>query len=275
MGDELNGRQDLDEFASGETRTVRYVQEDASPPGIVQFTLNRPPANVLSVDLLQELAAALEPLEYRREVKLVVLRGAGKYFSAGFELGDHVGDRAYMMIEGFRRVFEALAKIDKPTLGVVAGPAFGAGCLLAAACDITVAAQSAKFAHPEIRGGVFNTLAAALLPRLIGRKRAFELLLLGTSLGAADAERIGLITRAVPDEGLEAEVAAIMQRFQESSAPVVQLARRAIAGGLDLPYEEALGHAEDVYLNQLAATEDLEEGLKAVAEKRKPAWKDR
>jgi enoyl-CoA hydratase len=275
MGDELNGRQDLDDFAPTETRTVRYVQEDSSQPGVVQLTLNRPPANVLSVDVLQELAAALDPLEYRREAKVVLLRGAGKYFSAGFELNDHLGDRAYLMLEGFRRVFDSLAKIDRPTVSVVAGPAFGAGCLLAAGCDIALAAQSAKFALPEIRGGVFNTLAAALLPRLVGRKRAFELLLLGGSLSAAEAERIGLITRAVPDEQLEAEVGAVAQRFAESSAPVVQLARRAIAGGLDLPFDEAVRHAEDVYLNQLAATEDLEEGLRAVAEKRKPAWKDR
>jgi enoyl-CoA hydratase/carnithine racemase len=180
-----------------------------------------------------------------------------------------------MMLEGFRRVTEALAKVDKPTLAVVAGPALGAGCTLAAACDIVIAASSAKLGHPEIRGAVFNTVAAALMPQLVGRKRAFEILLLGSSLPAAEAERVGLVTRAVPDERLEADVAAIVQRFQESSAPVMQLARRAIAGGLDLPFEEAVRHAEDVYLNQLLATQDVEEGLRAVAEKRRPAWKDR
>jgi len=158
---------------------------------------------------------------------------------------------------------------------VVAGPALGAGCILAAACDMVLAAQSAKLGHPEIRGGVFNTVAAALLPRLVGRRRAFEILMLGTSLGAAEAERLGLVTRVVPDDKLDAEVAAVVQRFQESSTPVIQLTRRAIAGGLDLPYEEALRHAEDVYLNQLLNTQDVEEGLRAVAEKRKPAWKDR
>ena len=275
MGEELNGRQDLDAFAPTADRAVRYVREDATQPGVVQITLDRPPANVLSVEMLQELVAAVDSLEYRRDVKLVVVRAAGKYFSAGFELNDHLGDRAYMMLESFRRVFEGLARVDKPTLAVVAGPAFGAGCLLAAGCDMTFAAQSAKFAHPEIRGGVFNTVAAALLPRLVGRKRAFEMLLLGTTMGAADAERVGLITRAVPDERLEAEAGAVVQRFQESSAPVMQLARRAIVGGANLPFEEAVSHAEDVYLNQLAATEDVEEGLRAVAEKRKPAWKDR
>jgi enoyl-CoA hydratase/carnithine racemase len=83
------------------------------------------------------------------------------------------------------------------------------------------------------------------------------------------------VTRVVPDDRLEAEVAAVVQRFQESSAPVVQLARKAIVGGLDLPFAEAVSHAEDVYLNQLLGTQDVEEGLRAVAEKRKPAWKDR
>ena len=265
---------DQDVFAPIVAPSFEHVHLDTAQ-GITRITLNRPPANVLSVEMMQELATAIESLEYQRDVKLVTLFGAGKYFSAGFELGDHLGDRAYMMLESFRRIFEAIAKVDKPTLAVVAGPALGAGSILAAACDMALAAHSAKLGHPEIRGGVFNTVAAALLPRLVGRKRAFEILMMGTSLTAADAERLGLITRAVPDERLEAEVAAVVQRFQESSAPVVQLTRRAITGGLDLSYEEAVSHAEDVYLNQLLGTQDVEEGLRAVSEKRKPAWKDR
>lgn len=274
MAEEYEDPHDQDVFAPVAVPSFKFVHVDTAQ-GISRITLNRPPANVLSIELMQELASAVESLEYQKEVKLVLLFGAGRYFSAGFELADHLGDRAYMMLEGFRRVYEALAKVDKPTLAVVAGPALGAGSILAASCDMTLAAQGAKFGHPEIRGGVFNTIAAALLPRLIGRKRAYELLLLGASVTAADAERLGLITRAVPDERLEAEVAALVQRFQETSAPVMQLARRAIAGGVDLPFEDAVRHAEDVYLNQLLGTSDVEEGLRAVAEKRRPAWKDR
>ena len=265
---------DQDVFAPVSVQSLKHIHLDTAQ-GVARITLNRPPANVLSVEMMQELATAIESLEYQREVKLVTLFGSGKYFSAGFELGDHLGDRAYLMLESFRRIFEAIAKVDKPTLAVVAGPALGAGSILAAACDMALAAQSAKLGHPEIRGGVFNTVAAALLPRLVGRKRAFEILMMGTSLAAADAERLGLITRAVPDDRLEAETAAIVQRFQDASAPVVQLTRRAITGGLDLSYEDAVRHAEDVYLNQLLATQDVEEGLRAVSEKRKPAWKDR
>jgi cyclohexa-1,5-dienecarbonyl-CoA hydratase len=265
---------DFDVFATPAAQGYRLIHFD-TVKGIARITLNRPPANVLSVELMDDLNRALDSLEYQREVKLLVIAGSGKYFSAGFELADHLGDRAYQMLEGFLGVVENLAKIDKPSLAVVAGPALGAGSMLAGACDMCLSAASAKFGHPEIRGGVFNPVAAALLPRLVGRKRAFEMILGGGALTAAEAERCGLITRAVPDERLEAEVAATIQRFQEGSAPVLQLARRAVAGGLELPLPEALRNAEDVYLNQLMATEDLEEGLKAVMEKRKPVWKER
>ncbi|MCG6924366.1 MAG: enoyl-CoA hydratase/isomerase family protein [Acidobacteria bacterium] len=274
MVEDLESRQDIDEYASTESSTLEHVQVDRSG-GVVRITLNHPPANLLSSDLMRELATSLESLEFEPETRLVALLASGKYFSAGFEINDHLGDRAYPMLQGFRRIFAALAKVDKPTLSVVQGPALGAGCLLAAGCDIVLAAESAKFAHPEIRGGVFNAMAAALLPRLVGRKRAFEMILLGGTLSAAEAQAAGLVTRVVPDDRLEAEAAALVHRFEESSAPIVQLARRAIAGGLDLPLEEAVEHAEDVYLNQLMATEDVEEGLRAVVEKRKPDWKGR
>jgi cyclohexa-1,5-dienecarbonyl-CoA hydratase len=274
MPEEIESTQDVDVYAPPRDWTPQYLRLEAVQ-GIVRITLDRQPANVLSIEMMADLNRALESLEYQRDVKLVVLTGAGKYFSAGFDLGDHLGDRGYLMLEGYRKVFENLAKVDKPTLAVVAGPALGAGSLLAVGCDIALAAASAKFGHPEIKGGVFNTVAAALLPRLVGRKKAYEMILGGASLTAIDAERIGLITRAVPDDKLESEVAALVQRFQEGSAAVLQLTRRAVAGGLDQSFADAVRHAEDVYLNQLMASEDAAEGLRAILEKRKPVWKDR
>ncbi len=240
---------DVDIFAPPRDASYKYLRLD-TVQGIARITLNRPPANVLSIDVMQDINTALESLEYQRDVKLVVIRAAGKYFSAGFDLNDHfgdrayimlesfrkvfenlakldkptlsVGDRAYIMLESFRKVFENLAKLDKPTLSVVAGPALGAGSLLAAGADICLAASAAaKFGHPEIKGGVFNTVAAALLPRIVGRKKAFEIVIGGAGISAAEAERIGLITRAVADDKLEAEAAVLIQRFQESSAPVM------------------------------------------------------
>jgi len=276
MADELPDvdSHESDIYAPPRSGAMKLVQF-ASAQGVARLTLNRPPANVLSVEMMEEIVSALEQLEYQRDVKLLVINASGKYFSAGFELSDHLGDRAYVMLEDFHRLFDLLRRVDKPTLAVVGGPALGAGCMLAAGCDMTLASASSKFALPEIKGGVFNTVAAAVLPRIVGRKKAFEMILGGLSLTAADAERAGLISRVVADDKLEAEVGAIVQRFQEGSAPLLQCAKRAIAGGLDALLPDALSHAEDVYLNQLMATEDVAEGLQAVLGKRKPVWKDR
>lgn len=274
MADYAEDPHEVDVYAPQRPAEYRFVQVSLQD-GIVRITLNRPPANVLSVDLMHEISSALDALEYEREVKLVVLAASGKYFSAGFELADHLGERAYGMLEAYRRIFENLAKLDKPTLAVVAGPALGAGSLLAAGCDLVLAAKSAKFGHPEIRGGVFNPVAAALLPRLVGRRKALDLLLGGSSISAEEAERIGLISRVCPDETLKSEVSGVIQRFKEMSAPVLQLVRRAVGGALDLGFADGTRHAEDVYLNQLLSTQDAEEGLRAIAEKRRPVWQDR
>jgi cyclohexa-1,5-dienecarbonyl-CoA hydratase len=274
MAEDSDSSQDVDVYAPPGDWTPKYIRFVVAK-GIASITLNRPPANVLSIEVMNDLNQALESLEYRRDVKLIELRGEGKYFSAGLEINDHLGERGYVMLEAYRRIFENLAKTDKPSLAVVAGPALGAGSILAGACDITLAGASAKFGHPEIKAGVFSTVAAALLPRMVGRKRAFDMLFSGVTVTAEVAERIGLITRSVPDDKLEAEAAAIAQRFSEMSALVAQFTRAAIAGALDLPLAEALRHAENVYLNQLMASEDAAEGLRAVIEKRKPVWKDR
>ncbi len=265
---------DEDIYAPRRPEDFRLIRLETAQ-GIARLTLDRAPANVLSVDLMSEVIAALEGLEYQRDVKLLVVSGTGRYFSAGFELSEHIGERSYVMLENFRKIIELLGKMDKPSLAVVAGPALGAGCMLAVACDMVLAGASTKFGFPEIKAGVFNTVATALLPRLVGRKRAFEMILGGTSLPAAEAERIGLVSRVVPDENLAAEAAALVQRFQEGSAPVLQSARKAFAGGADQSFADAVRHAEDVYLNQLMASEDAEEGLRSVMAKRKPVWKDR
>jgi len=270
MADEPESMQDVDVYAQSDWKP--QLVEFAVHDEVAELRLNRPPANVLSIDVMEDICSAIDSIEFERDVKFLVLRASGKYFSAGFELTDHLGDRGYLMLEAFRRIFEGIAKIDKPSLAIVNGPALGAGCLLAVGCDMVLAAAGAKFGHPEIKAGVFNTVAAALLPRLIGRKRAFELLLGGGSLTAAEAERAGLITRTVPDEKLDGEAEALIQKLREASPVALHTVRRAVAGGLDLPFADAVRHAEDIYLNQLMLSEDAKEGLKAVMEKRKPKW---
>jgi cyclohexa-1,5-dienecarbonyl-CoA hydratase len=273
MAEESDSLQDMDVYAPSEWRP-QFI-EFSILDGVARLQLNRPPANLLSIDVMEDIVHAIDSIEYDKDVKLLVFSAGGKYFSAGFELTDHLGDRGYLMLEAFRRIFEGLERIDKPCLAIVAGQALGAGSLLAAGCDMVLAAASAKFGHPETKAGVFNTVAAVLLPRLVGRKKAFDLIMGGANISAEEAERIGLITRSVPDAELEAAAGAVVKRFQEKSAMAVQSVRSAIVGALDRPFEDAMRHAEDIYLNQLMVSEDAKEGLRAVVEKRKPTWKNR
>src|SRR5919106_4516850 len=117
-----------DPFVTSQPVTTRFIRFETTQ-AVSRITLNRPPGNVLSIEMMEEIASALDALEYEREVKLLVIAAEGRYFSAGFELGEHQGDRAYLMLEAFHRIYEGLAKLDKPTLAVVAGGALRAGAL--------------------------------------------------------------------------------------------------------------------------------------------------
>ena len=274
MGDTERRRRSTSTPRRGRWPTRRCAFETVQ--GIARLTLNRPPANVLSIEMMDEINAALESLEYQRDVKLVVLSAAGKYFSPGLRAGRPPGRPRLPHAGGVPAIFENLAKIDKPTLAVVAGPALGAGSILAAGCDIVLAAASAKFGHPEIKGGVFNPVAAALLPRLVGRKKAFEMILRrrepdrrrGRAHRPDHARGPG---RAAGRGGGGAHPALPGGH----GAPVLQMRAAGHERRPRPALPDAVRHAEDVYLNQLMATEDAEEGLKAVMAKRKPVWKDR
>ena len=152
MTDSPDGAQDVEIYPATkewEPKLIEFGVED----GIARITLNRPPANVFSVDLLTDIAGALETLEFRDDVKLIVIAARGRYFSAGFELADQVEDRGYLMVEALRRTFELLLKLDKPSLSVVAGPGLGPGSLLAGACDICLAGSGSQVCPSRDPGG--------------------------------------------------------------------------------------------------------------------------
>src|SRR3972149_11363050 len=134
MAEEPEDPHDVDVYAPARHAGSRFVRLDAAQ-GIARITLNRPPANVLSVEVMEEINNILESLEYQRDVKLVVVTAVGKYFSAGFEIAEHLGDRAYLMLEEFHQVVGNLGQLDKPGLAAGAGPALGAGHNLAGARD--------------------------------------------------------------------------------------------------------------------------------------------
>jgi len=244
---------------------------------VARLTLNRPPYNVLTADMMDEIARAIEGLHEQRGIRALVIQASKECtaFSAGVAVEDSRPDRAFQTLEAFQRVFHSMLDISKPVITVVNGPAIGGGCELAALGDMIVATPKARFAQPEIRLGVYPPLAAVILPHAIGHKRALEMILTGEPLSAAEAARLGLVNRLVPEEKLEEEVEKVLMKVTDQSAPVLEMAKKVLYETIGLPLGQALRKSADIYLNQLMALSDAQEGLRAAVEKRKPVWKDK
>src|SRR5512145_1132618 len=195
-------------------RFLRYADEQ----DVVRITLARPPLNILTVEMLHELGEVLELAAARPALKALVLAADGKAFCAGVAVEDHLGERARPMLEAFHRIFRQLRSLECATLAAVQGAALGGGAELAAFCDVVVATESATFGQPEIKVGVFPPIAALRYPARIGQARTLRLLLSGDVIGAAEAERIGLVDRVVPADRLDAAVESELARFRALSA---------------------------------------------------------
>src|SRR5579864_1263634 len=242
---------------------------------VARITLNHPPYNVLSVPLMVEMAQAIESLNGRQDIKCILLESNQKAFSAGISLEDSKADKVFQTLDAFTRIFTAIREISKPMIVIVNGAAIGAGSELVAFGDMVIATPNAKFAQPEVKLGVFPPFAAVMLPQLIGPKKTYELILTGQALTAEEGLQLGFVNKVVPETGLKAAVDEIIARIGEFSAPVLEMTKAVIQSSLGLPLVEAMKKSADIYLNQLMALEDVQEGLRAVLEKRKPVWKNK
>ena len=161
-----------------------------------------------------------------------------------------------------------------PSIAVVNGSALGGGCELALYCDMVIATEKSKFGQPEIQVGVFPPIAALIFPRMIGRKKAMELILAGDTVSAQEALAMGLINKVVPETSLVQEANAFIEKFKKLSGIVLRMAKEATLAGLNDDMDKGLKVIEKIYLDRLMKTNDALEGLKAFLEKRKPTWKD-
>ncbi|MBV9926353.1 MAG: enoyl-CoA hydratase/isomerase family protein [Acidobacteria bacterium] len=242
-----------------------------------RVTFARPPLNIFTIAMMREVDAALTEVMGMRDVVAVVFDAAegSRAFSAGVSVEEHQPETVYQMLESFHNVFRTLEQMGKPALALVDGAALGGGCELVAGCDIVISSSRARFGQPEIKLGVFPPVAAVLLPRVMGERRARELLLTGEIFDAQEALRTGLVSHVVEAEQLEAKLQEVLSRLRELSAPALEMARRALDAARGRPFLEALERTEDIYLNELMKTEDAHEGVRAFMEKRKPEWRNK
>lgn len=244
---------------------------------VAYIIFNKPPLNIFNIAMMKEINDALNRLMKLSHICAIVFAAtpASKAFSAGVSVEEHRSETVYQMLETFHNIFRNLYNYSKPTVAVVNGPALGGGCELVAFCDVVIASEKAKFGQPEIRLGVFPPVAAIILPRLVGIKRATEIMFTGESIDAIDAQSMGLVSFVVDEDQLEARTQDVLARFRDESAVALEYTRRAIYTGFYSDFEATLAKVEEQYLIQLMAMQDPHEGLKAFIEKRKPVWKHR
>jgi cyclohexa-1,5-dienecarbonyl-CoA hydratase len=242
--------------------------------GLGTITLNRPPVNILNIAMMEEINDVLKGWQGKKDLKVVLFNARGKCFSAGVDVGEHMGDLAPKMIGAFHRMFRLMDTLGIPTVASVYGSCLGGGCELAVFCDLVVSSQGAKYGQPEIQVGVFPPVAAQIMPRIMGRKAAMELILSGKIISAEEARTMGLVNQVVPEEELEEATVKFVKPYLKLSAEVLRKTKKAVSAGLMDDFEPSLKVIEDIYLNELMQTADAREGLKAFLEKRKPEWKN-
>ena len=243
--------------------------------GLATVTMNRgEKRNPLSTAMMAELVDTFEKLGARREIRAVILAGAGVAFSAGHDLSEMRGRD----LDFYRREFDLCARlmhtvqaIPQPVIARVHGIATAAGCQLVATCDLAVAGENAKFATPGVKIGLFCSTPMVALSRAIGRKRAMEMLLSGQPIDAATAAEWGLVNRVVTDSELAAETRKLAMLIADASSLTVGIGKQAFYAQIDLDQAAAYDYTKEV-MSQNAMAADAQEGIGAFLEKRKPVW---
>ena len=242
--------------------------------GLGTITLNRTPLNILNIKMMNEINDTLKDWIEDRDLKVVLFNANGRCFSSGVDVEEHIGDLASKMIESFHGMFRLMDRLGAVTVSSVYGSCLGGGCELSIFCDLVIADDTAKFGQPEIQLGVLPSIAAQIMPRIIGRKAAMDLILSGRIISAKEAMDMGLINKVVAKGDLDGETDRFVKPYLSLSAEVIRITKRAIKAGLIDDLEPSLKIIEDIYLNELMRTADAQEGLQAFLERRSPKWKN-
>ena len=248
---------------------------------ILRLMLENPPANALSIAAMDALQAELDLARDDRGVRVVVVAGSGKLFSAGHDLKEmtsHRSDadagRAFFeqTFATCSRLMQSIVELPKPVIAEVDGVATAAGCQLVASCDLAVASDRSRFGVNGIDVGLFCSTPAVALTRNVTLKRAMEMLLTGEMIDAATALEFGLVNRVVPREALTATVKEIASNIASKSPQAVRIGKKAVRAQAGLDLAGAYATASRAMVENMLA-EDCEEGISAFFEKRAPEWR--
>jgi len=243
---------------------------------LVRVTIDRPPLNVLDLALLRELDTVLASCAEETAIDVLVIQGAGqRAFSAGVDIRDHTRERVPEMLDIVHGVIRKFLVTPQVTIALVHGVCLGGGCELASSCDLIVASEDSSFATPEIHVGCYPPVALARFSSLIGYHRAAEMILTGRRFSAQEALAMGLINRVIPTDQLEAGLASLVEELLDKSGAVLRITLKGLRELSLRGFSDALGRSEDRYREELLRTADVEEGIRAFIEKRKPHWTHR
>jgi enoyl-CoA hydratase len=246
---------------------------------VATITINRPDKrNALNAAVRRDIIEALDELRGEDEVRVIIFTGAGdKAFIAGADIGEFaertpLEQRAVM---NERRVFDEIAAYPKPTIAMINGFALGGGCELAMACDIRIAARSARFGQPEIRLGIIpGGGGTQRLPRLVGSGRALRMILSGELIDAEEAWRIGLVDTLVDDEELLQHTMTFARSMANYSPVTLRLAKAAVTNAMEAPLSAGLAMERELFITAFAS-DDRKEGVAAFLEKRNAEFRGR
>jgi len=253
--------------------TILYEKKDK----VAWITLNRPEVlNAQNDTLRAELSAAVETAKHDDDVSVVVITGSGdKAFSAGADITMFTTLTVHDVLTSFkseRRAVQNVRELIKPVIAMVNGLALGGGCELAMACDMIVASDNAKFGLPELSVGVIpGGGGTQVLPRLVGEKKAKELIFTGDFISADQALNIGMINKVVPQEQLKEAVEEIIGKIKKKSPAILKFAKISINKALETPLSVGIESEKELFA-MCFGTHDQKEGAKAFLEKRKPNY---
>lgn len=257
-----------------EHKTVIVEKKDLI--GII--TLNRPEEmNTFNVPFARALNDTLRDLDRDDDVRVIVIRAAGKHFSTGISLKEFQGKSPKELREFLEKMdefYHTIPQMKTPVIASVNGAAVANGAGLVFASDLAVAAENAKFGTTAINVGLICLGPAVPLTRIVGRKKALEMVLTGDIFSAQEAQRLGLVNKIVPPDELEAATMELAAKIAHKSPMAVQIGKSGIYGMSEIPYHQALNYMDELFAS-LCATEDALEGINAFMEKRDPVWKQR